>query len=344
MQPAVNAAGLTRTIPEAVKREVRQRSKFGCVMCRSGFFEYEHITPFAEVSQHDPAHICCLCASCHSRVTRGQLSKKTVRARYEQIRAADPVEVGPPVGPLDFHRDTVSLTLGGLFYPPAMSTLLRYYGDDVIRLEPPQDDGPGAISAIFTDDDGQPVLGLERNEWVGNPESWDIEVVGPRITVRKARGHIALALRLDPPTRVVVERMDMRIGPHHVLASERGYAIGSYTIDGPPFWFCDWLVITGAAPWAAALEFNTPEFLSARDDRLRRPGLARMESANRGMRFSAGGGAVIPNMGLAVAPGCTFESRGSAAGYQPIDLIREAVFHHDPGAVLAAIGGGIAPR
>ena len=42
-----NRHGLSRHIPASVTREVRQRSKFGCVMCRIGFYEYEHINPGA---------------------------------------------------------------------------------------------------------------------------------------------------------------------------------------------------------------------------------------------------------------------------------------------------------
>lgn len=41
----VNQHGLQRGIPDPIKREIRQRSKFDCVVCRSGLFNYEHIEP-----------------------------------------------------------------------------------------------------------------------------------------------------------------------------------------------------------------------------------------------------------------------------------------------------------
>jgi len=40
---AKNRHGLHRRIPAAVEREVRQRCKFGCVVCRAGFYDYHHI-------------------------------------------------------------------------------------------------------------------------------------------------------------------------------------------------------------------------------------------------------------------------------------------------------------
>jgi hypothetical protein len=339
----VNAAGLSRDIPEPVKREVRQRSRFGCVICRSGFYEYEHILPFVQVAAHDPAHICCLCASCHGRVTRGQLSKDAVRARYEQLQALPPAEVEPPAGPLDFHAGDVSLAIGGLFYPSAVQTVLRYYGQDVIRLQPGVDGEPGAISALFTDDAGQPLLELDRNEWIGNPESWDIDVVGPRITVRKKKGHIALALRLDPPGRIVAERLDMRFGAHHVLASEHSYALGTHFEAGDPLWLYTRLAVTGAAPFAAALEFHLPSFLHERDERIKRSGGARMETANGAVRFSAWGGVLVPDAGLCVAPGCTFDEFGTALGRRPLDGMREVVFHRPPETMFPYVGGGVLP-
>ena len=51
-----NDHGLSRTIPEGVKREVRQRCGFGCVICGLGFYDYEHFAPdFVDATEHNPA-------------------------------------------------------------------------------------------------------------------------------------------------------------------------------------------------------------------------------------------------------------------------------------------------
>ena len=84
----VNQHGLSRYIPADVRRDVRHRSKFGCVVCRRGFYQYEHIDPpFEDAESHDPDHICCLCGSCHDSVTRGHLSKAMVIAAYRKVQA-----------------------------------------------------------------------------------------------------------------------------------------------------------------------------------------------------------------------------------------------------------------
>lgn len=41
----MNQFGLSRDIPEAVKRQVRQRDGFGCIICGSAIIEYEHFEP-----------------------------------------------------------------------------------------------------------------------------------------------------------------------------------------------------------------------------------------------------------------------------------------------------------
>ena len=95
----VNKYGLSRYIPSDVRREVRQRSKFGCVICRRGFYQYEHIDPpFDDATEHNPSHICCLCGSCHDSVTRGHISKEAIKAEYQRIQGLPLEKVGVPVG------------------------------------------------------------------------------------------------------------------------------------------------------------------------------------------------------------------------------------------------------
>ena len=75
----VNRFGLRRKIPEDIKRRVRQRCGFGCVICGSSVYEYEHVSPtYVEAQRHDPDCIATLCASCHSKVTRRIWSKDKV--------------------------------------------------------------------------------------------------------------------------------------------------------------------------------------------------------------------------------------------------------------------------
>ena len=92
--PMQNQYGLSIKRPAGVERQVRKNSKFGCVVCRSAFYQYEHIDPvFADAREHNPDHMCLLCGGCHHKVTIGHLSKSSVARHYEAARAG---EVDPP--------------------------------------------------------------------------------------------------------------------------------------------------------------------------------------------------------------------------------------------------------
>lgn len=346
MDTRVNRQGLGRSIPSPVKREVRKRSKFGCVVCRSGFYEYEHIVPFAEVERHDPDHICCLCEDCHSRVTRGQWSKDFVRARYTEVQHRSVDEVGLPRGPLDFHTGTAVLAIGDLVYAPAVQSVLRYFGDDLIKVVPGRPGEPGLISAVFTDNEGKAILELDENEWVGSLEAWDIDVQGARITVREKQGVIALQLRLDPPGRIVVERLDMRLGAHHILASERCYAVGGHTQKGDVMWFSPRLTVTGAAQNAVAIELTKPQELLDRDRYFQATGQGvGGATADRQFIIHSPAGVMYPNFGISIASWCSFDLYGLSAGAHSLIAMREAVFASSAKELRQFLGEGqpIAP-
>lgn len=214
----------------------------------------------------NPANICCLCGSCHDAVTRGQRSKASVIAAYRTIQESPLEEVGKPVGPLDFCGGNATLSIGGLRYNPIVQTVLRYHGENVIRVVPGEADTPGTISAIFTDESGAEVLKLIDNAWEGSTENWDIDVVGSRITVRRAAGVVALRLRLEPPGVIVVEHLDMRLGEFHLLVSENSYAVGRYSPNGDAIaWLHAELTITRSTGAGAAIELTDPDELLARD-------------------------------------------------------------------------------
>lgn len=322
-----NKYGLRRKIPAAVAREIRKRSKFGCVICRSGFYQYEHIFPaFEDAEVHDPANICCLCGSCHDAVTRGRRSKASVMDAYKMIQESPIEKIGKPVGPLDFYGDNAALSIGGLRYNPIVPTVLRYRGQNVIRVVPGSGDTPGTISAIFTDESGMQVLKLIENAWEGSIKNWDIDVVGSRITVRRAAGVVALRLRLEPPGVIVIEYLDMRLGDFHIIASEKSYAVGRYLPNENAIaWLYAELTITRSSGSGAVIELTDPHDLLMRDQAMRELG-QRIESTDETIVFSSESGCLWIPAGIAIASGCgAFRLYRFAAGIRSLDGVRQMV-------------------
>lgn len=106
-----NQYGLARHIPTEVKRAVRQRCRFGCVVCGMGVYDYEHVDPeFKYAKEHDPDRIALLCPSCHAKVTRGQWSKDKIKAALLSPKAA---EAGYAKEFFDFTGNHPEVILGG---------------------------------------------------------------------------------------------------------------------------------------------------------------------------------------------------------------------------------------
>ena len=50
-----------RNIPAEIKRQVRQRCGFGCIICGLPIYEYEHMEEWAKVKRHRTEEITLLC-------------------------------------------------------------------------------------------------------------------------------------------------------------------------------------------------------------------------------------------------------------------------------------------
>lgn len=202
-----NRQNLSRPIPEAIKREVRQRDGFGCIVCGSSFYQYDHLgTEFKDAEMHNPQQIVLLCGGCHDRKNRGALSTETI-----QVHAKSPycMQATFSWGPLDLGHDHPEIVLGTVKARNVRS-LLTIDGEDIFSISPPLvSHGPFAVNASLYDKDGRQTIKIVSNEFQVMVSNWDVEVVGPRVTVRSAPAKFDLVIRMEPPHRLVIERLDM---------------------------------------------------------------------------------------------------------------------------------------
>ncbi len=202
-----NKYGLSRTIPEDVKRNVRQECGFGCVCCGLAIGSYEHIDPqFSEARSHDAAKMAFLCEACHSRVTRGFWSKEKVKeARkmpwcIQEGRCHDAFDIG----------DNEFVVWAGANRIVNIETILKVDDTTLLAIEPPEiAGGPYRLSGEFYDENGTFLFKILRNEWFGETSNWDIECVGGKIVIKSAPGNIALQILCNPPKGIIIERMNM---------------------------------------------------------------------------------------------------------------------------------------
>lgn len=74
---------MRRDIPADIKRKVRKKCYFGCVICGGPIYEYEHIVEWSKIKEHTVDNIVLLCPNHHSMVTKGIISKDSIKSSVE---------------------------------------------------------------------------------------------------------------------------------------------------------------------------------------------------------------------------------------------------------------------
>jgi len=203
----MNKFGLSRNIPAEVKRSVRQRDGFGCIVCGSAFPQYDHVgIEFKDAKVHSADQIILLCGGCHDLKTRGALSTETL-----QRHAKSPFcrRVGYARGPLDIGIESPEIVIGTI-NTTNVSTLIEFEGEPLFTVSPPEADGePFLINAKLFGPDEKPMLYIENNVFLLSPSNWDVKVEGQKIEIRCAPGVFYLKMRVEPPRRIVIENLVM---------------------------------------------------------------------------------------------------------------------------------------
>ena len=218
MSSVRNRHGLSREIPQKVKRLVRQRCGFGCVVCGLALTDYEHVDPtFADAKTHDPDAIVLLCPTHHAAVTRGLMSKKRV---LEHSKAPAALRVGFTHGAFEVSSRPLIVTLGNLICEdtPRIITVGNIPLLSFAKSE--YEDEPWQMTAIMADSFGNPLLSVKENTWRASSARWDIQSVGNRLTIRNGAKNIGLRLRHDPGNSLVFERARLSFAGIKVECSE----------------------------------------------------------------------------------------------------------------------------
>jgi len=226
-----NKYNLSRHIPKKIAREVRLRSKFACVNCRNAIYQYEHIDPeFNEATEHDPEKICLLCGSCHDKVTRGRLSKETIRKKYQEVQGNN--DIKPPFDEFDLSVSSPVIRLGTSSFEYAKKIIV--FGDEtILSIDKPENGNSfPTISGSFYDNKGTKLLEIQNNEWISNITSWDIVVEGNKLTIFSSPKEIVLEIVITPPNQITITKMDMLIANCHLLCDNDKMMAGSLSKSG----------------------------------------------------------------------------------------------------------------
>jgi len=177
-----NKHGLGRHIPKAVRALVRKNSGYGCVICGNAIVEYEHVDPeFHEAKIHNASCMALLCPTCHSKVTKGAMSKSLVK---EAMKNPWSFQHGLSYDDLELPPSDPKMYIGNSVYNTE-NVLLRARGKDLIKFHPPEvANTPFRISAEFYNELGVLTSRIRKNVFESILGDHDIEFVGTKITIK----------------------------------------------------------------------------------------------------------------------------------------------------------------
>jgi len=191
-------------IPEAIKRSVRQRCAYGCVICGLPVYEYDHMVDWSVTRRHVAEEITLLCPVHHSEKTRG------LRTVDEIVAAdADPANrrVGwtAPYGLSFKSTDPATLRIGSnwIRWHESFSAVVV---DDVVLFGFRRDGTSLGLRLLLHNEFNEPELVIENSVVLLNSGAWDIQFEGQLLTVRRSLGDIVLRVRFEPPAQVTLER------------------------------------------------------------------------------------------------------------------------------------------
>jgi hypothetical protein len=208
-------------ISRPIKRAVRQRCGFGCVICGRPLYQYDHVAPYSEVLEHEAENIVCLCNDHHGEKTDGLLPADAVIAANQNPHNLQAGESPPQL--LHYYGFDCEAVVGSnicRFSWPVLPFVPLIVDDTPIilfRIE----DGQLLLTVQLFDAQNNLLLQVLDNELVYSVDPWDVEFVGKTLTVRNAPRDIFVGITFEPPSRVVIDRghvwrngAELAIAPH----------------------------------------------------------------------------------------------------------------------------------
>lgn len=185
-------------IPEAIKRAVRQRCRFGCVICGIPLFHYDHIEEYADVREHEEKNLTLLCPNHHQMKTSGRLAKEVLAAcNSNPFNLGKELTAKSAVSFVSAERAATFSAGGNTFIfpivPGQLCPCITVDGEIVIGLT--VEDGALLLDLKLHDRAGEAAIVSERGEVAINTGNWDYRLEGTSLSIRSAPRDIIVDLQ-----------------------------------------------------------------------------------------------------------------------------------------------------
>ncbi len=191
-----------------MKRAIRRRCGFGCVVCGLPLYEYDHMLGFAEVQRHEENEITLLCDQHHKERTNGLLPRDVI----ERANAA-PFNLRAGVSKrydLHFAGNECEAIIGSNRF----TTRDQGYGTEMIPIIVDYiplivfrfGDGHLLLNLRLFDQFNNVILRIDDNALTYRTDTWDIQLVARNLILREAERQILIDMEFEPPNRILINR------------------------------------------------------------------------------------------------------------------------------------------
>ncbi len=219
----------SRNIPEGIKREVRQRCGFGCVICGFPLYDYDHMEEWAKVHEHIADDITLLCPEHHRQVTTGLLPRSKVKQANENPFNITQGHSTPLL--LHYEGNSCEFVLAGNTFTMEAhenpTRMIPVMVDGIPLLNFVLDKGHLLLNVILFDEYNRPILHIENNELIYSIESWDIQIVGKVLTIREKKRKIFLNMTFEAPNKVIIDKARLLCNGVEILVKEKLVFVGN---------------------------------------------------------------------------------------------------------------------
>lgn len=214
-------------IPEDIKREVRKRCGFGCIICGIPIIHYDHMIEYSENPDHKADNITLLCPTHHQQKTSGRISTEMIKSfdkspiNHKKEKSSPSLEY--------FIGNTFTCFIGPTTFrliKSKIATILRVGGEDIISVD--INDGVPLFNLKVYGSNGQAVLLIEKNEIVFSVHSYDITFTGKTLKIWRGPRKIIIHIEFCPPNIVKILKANLygpntqvEIGGKHLLINRK---------------------------------------------------------------------------------------------------------------------------
>lgn len=220
---------IIRNIPENIKREVRQRCGFGCVICGSPIYEYEHMTEWSIVKVHIADDITLLCPDHHAEKTKGLLPIEFVRKH--NLNPYNIKEGKSKSKQLYYYGESCSFIIAGNKFNMKThrdfpSVLVPIVIDGVPLIGFNMYKGQLFLNANIYDENNKMILKIVNNHLEYSIGVWDITFISNRLTIRQAQRNISLKIKFKVPNIVIIDQAILYYNGSKVIAKKDKIIVG----------------------------------------------------------------------------------------------------------------------